>query len=146
MNTKDYNAKINSSWSGRARTGKQSHGKRIAPLTELDNLNGKELEQLWNAHHGECAACHQKFNSFDEAQISHISPNGYYNYHFMQLLCQKDNLTQGRLIIPFAYLEQNYGKTFYQLFIEYHDWTIEQFQMDDAAVRRVEKRIKELGG
>ena len=144
MLKKDYDKEYNNSAEGSVRTTRQYHKRNYGELNPLiDTFDGKNKERMYEAQNGECACCHKKL-TMKQMQIDHISPASRFNSNFLQGLCSKCNLMKKSLVISFAFLEMNYSKTFFQLFIEFRDWTIENFQMDDAAVRRVEKRIKEL--
>jgi hypothetical protein len=144
MATKQYNSMYQKSPAGKVAITRQYHAKNYAPLTAVDNFDGVDLQMLWLTQGGKCAACGCDLPDLNKAEIDHISPNSNFNFHFLQLLCKADNIAKRDLIIPFAFFEENYGRSFYQYFLDDRDQIIEWFRLDSNDVKRIEKRINQL--
>jgi hypothetical protein len=147
MATKAYNQKYQNSPAGKVAVTRQYHNSNYAPLESIDDFDGIDLQALWIMQGGCCAACGCELESIRKANIDHISPNSHFNFHFLQLLCERDNQAKKSLVIPFQWFQNNYGMPFYQYFVAYPEqiqewygtlWTANDF-------KRIAKRCAELG-
>lgn len=145
-NRQDYDREYNQSFRGRLRTAKQYHFSQVARSepTALDTLTDTQLEAIWNNQQGICLCCGLEIESFQKANISHISTEFFFTAMNFQMLHFGCNKAQADLTMPFLFIWKTYGECFLDLFINCKDWTIETFNLDASAVKRFDNRVKKI--
>lgn len=143
-NQKNYDQ----SFGGRLRTNKQYHFNSITteaqPIPVFDNFSAKELEMIWNAQKGICPCCGTKINRFENADISHISKNGFFNVNNFQLLHRRCNQAQGSLVLPFIWIKAMKGKYFLELIEETPSLMMEEFSLSKNDLGRFQRLIIDI--